>query len=296
MTTSMFDSGIDSLIHGISHLEKFQSEREIKDLRFGLISIDNGFELLLKKCLIDMNVLVMKNWRTESVLDSLEKVRKAIEKSNLGIDKKNELKPFIYHNKLIILHNYRNTTYHVGSITKEEQLIELINEVLLSIPNFLKIFFDETIEQLNSYLSRITFVVYQLETEYNQLNKKRGQITDKQYLQQSYELLRTIIIHCSNHIFGEKDSYTNADLVNAIDKLKQLNELENTYIEDWVPTIKKMFIHVRDINESVNANLPVDDEVVKESFTDLNRSFSFFLEIYRLMEMGYIKKFEFEIP
>ncbi|MCE7743499.1 MAG: hypothetical protein GPJ52_00025 [Candidatus Heimdallarchaeota archaeon] len=222
MTTYMWESGIDSLNHGIFHLNKFHSEGEIKDLRLALISIDIAIELLLKKCLNDNGVDIMgNNYKTKSILDNLKEIRTLIRNAPITDEIKKKLELFVNQFKIRTFRKDRNDAFHEGSIKNEAQLIELTNNVLESVQSLLKVFYNKNVEPLDSYLSRITLVVYQLEAEYNQLIKKRGQITDKQYLQQSYELLRTIIIHCSNHIFGEKESYTNIDLETAIDRLKQ---------------------------------------------------------------------------
>lgn len=287
----MWKSGIDSLIHGIFHLNKFHSEREIKDLRLALISIDNAIELLLKKCLDDNGIDIMGNsYKTKSILDNLREIRTLIRNAPLTDEKKKKLEPFVNQYKIRTFRKDRNDAFHEGSIRNEAQLVELTNDVLKSVQSFLKVFYNEDIEPLDSYFSRTTLVVYQLETEYNQIIKKRGQITDKQYLQQSYELIRTIIIHCSDQLIGKKDNYSNVDLETAIDKMKQMKEFEFTFLKDMALTIKKKFIHVRDIYEFSTTKLPLDDENIKKTFVDLNSLFSFFLEIYRLLEMGYLKK------
>lgn len=291
MTTSMWKSGIDSLIHGIFHVNKFHSEREIKDLRFALISIDNAIELLLKKCLDDNGIDIMSGgYKTKNIMDNLKEIRKLIKNTTLTDDTKKKLELFVNHFRIKTFHKDRNDAYHVGSIKNEAQLVELTNDVLGSVQSFLKVFFKKNVDQLDSYLSGLTLVVYPLDAEYKQLIKKLGKISDGQYLQQSYELLRTIIIHCSNHIFGEKESYTNIEIETAIDRLKQLKELEHTFLEGIASTIKAKFVHVRDINELVISNLPVDDELIRETFFELSTSFLFFLEIYRFIEMGYIEK------
>lgn len=291
MTTFLLESGIDTLIHGIFHLKKYHSEGETKDLRFALINIDNAIELLLKKSLLDIGIDIMtSNYRTKSILDNLKEIRKIIEGSSLSKTVKKELEPFINHFKIITFHKDRNEAYHVGSIKKEEQLIELTNDILKSIQSFIKAFFDMNVNQLDSYLSGLMLIVYPLDVKYNQLNDKRGKITDQVYLQQSYELLKSIIIYCFNHIFGAKDSYTNTDLETAIDKLKQMKEFEHTFLEGMAPTIKNKFTRIRDINELVIAKIQIDDEIIKDTFFDLSSTFSFFLEIYRFVEMGYIEK------
>ena len=285
----MLESGIDSLIHGISHLERYNYEKKIKDLRFALISIDNAFELLIKKCLIDKQILVFKSWKTKSVLDGLAEIRKQIENSRLAYSEKNDLKPFIFHNELIILHNYRNDTYHIGSITKEEQLIEILNDVLKSVKPFLKIFFNINISQLDTYLMSLTVEVFPLDDGYNQLLDKRGKISDKEFFLQAYPLLKTIIVHSSNHLFGEKKTYSYPDLIEVINKFKKIKELENTFLKNMMPTIIEKFSHVKDIWELATSDFPVAEELISNSFADLFSSFSFFIEIYRLIEMGFIK-------
>ncbi|MHA1640777.1 MAG: hypothetical protein ACTSXA_08750 [Candidatus Heimdallarchaeota archaeon] len=291
MTSSLWEAGIDSLIHGLVHLDKFQVERNVKDLRFALISIDNAIELLFKKCLDDNGIEIMKsNLKTVNFIENLDKIRKLIKKTTLQDNDKEKLELFLKNYKIKTFHKDRNETFHTGSIKKESQLVELMNDVLESIQSFLLVFFEESVEQLNDYLSKATIVIYPLEEERKQLSENYGRIPDKQYLQRSYELLRKIIIYCADQIFDKKERYSNADLDNAIDKLKQIKEFKFTFLEDLAPTIKKKFNHVKSIYEFLNVKYLIDDELIRQAIIDINTLFSFFLEIYRYLEMGFIDK------
>ena len=288
MTKYIFDSGIDTLELGLFHLNKYHNENKHKDLRFALILLDNAIELIVKKALIDKKIVVMKDWKLKYILECLSEVRKLVDKANVKDKKIKQLKDLFYINEIAIFHQYRNDAFHVGGIQKEENLLQIIPIVLQSCQSFLSAFFNKKVEYLDNYLSRLTRVIYPLETEYDQVIGKYGKIENKVYLPQAFEFLQKIIIHCSNNILGKKKDYTIIDIENAIEKLRKIKDLKHTFLEDMAPTIKEKFVFVRDIIISVKANLSIDYEIIIKAITYLNSIFSFFIEMYRLLEMGYI--------
>jgi len=290
MTQYIFNSGIDSLKQALDHLNQYEMTNDHKHLRFALIHLDGSIELLLLKSLIDKGINVMDKFgKTKGILNCLDEFKKGIIEDQAEEEAVKELKQFIYFNEIVLLHRYRNEAQHIGSITKEDQLIEIINKVLESLMAYLDVIFNRSIVELDSYIRKLGRVMYPLELYFEEANKLMRENRIKEGILKKFNVIDNLITNIYENLIMEikNPSYSREDIIEYFDEIIKNEELIKRYSKEELDKISNEFHSiVYDVFFIMNSN---DDPYIEINLTEINISLNsvidILLNVYRSLKM-----------
>lgn len=136
----ILSSGLESLKQAIYHYKKYNQAHTLEDLRFSLIHLDCSFELIIKEFIKNQDrILFEKDGKSLNLVNCIKSLHRA-EGQIINV------------NYVMILHQMRNNTQHLGLNPAENHAKEVFENVLISINSFLKINFDIELSELSRLL------------------------------------------------------------------------------------------------------------------------------------------------
>lgn len=142
----LLNSGIESLIEGLTQIESYERNKNLKNIRFAILHIDTAVELIVKEYIKEktQRIIIEKDHKSLSLPDCIKSLHRAQAE-------------ILYVNDILILHEIRNNAQLLGLRTAEDQSLEIIEKVLISLRNFLELKFNCKIGELEEYFEQIGY-------------------------------------------------------------------------------------------------------------------------------------------
>ncbi len=284
MTSFMFDSGISSLIEALHQLEEYKKSKDHQHLRFVLIHLDGAFELIIKKSLIHKGVDVIKKYgNTIGVLDCLDEMKKEIKKAS---ETENHLNDIINLNEVTFIHKFRNDAQHIGSITKEEQILEIIPKALESINAFLKVIFDYECDTLEDYLSGVGLQKDPMQLYFDEANNAYyvGEI-EIAYIRKFSAVMKTMRELCME-LLGLDIKETRKYMQNLL-KLIKTAPFKKKYPDKDLSFLIENFDVITGVRYKLTHGTKIEKEEILEAWSKLNTYESIFLDMYLYIKSSF---------
>ncbi|MHA1809812.1 MAG: hypothetical protein ACTSYH_05805 [Candidatus Heimdallarchaeaceae archaeon] len=230
---------------------------------------------------------VWKKFKTKSMLELLDEVKKEKTKNE---SENNNLDELVHLNEVAFIHRFRNNAQHNGSITKEEQLLEIIPKAMIAMNAFLKVILNHKCDILSDYLSGLGIQKDPTQLYFEEANnayyagelfiafqKKLSAIKST-----IRDLSKWLNVYETRKIRRYKEDYPRdiPDYPKLIMKLIETEPFKKKYPDEDLSHMKKDYILASNLSRRLKGIVNIDQEEVLSHWSKLNTIESKIIDVY----------------